>query len=207
MITLFGKPEPTLLERLKESVGKTKEALADTLDTITQGGRQIDPSILKEVETALLSADLGVKTTREILDSVKEQMSRNALNNGEQLKKEIKAHVYRALNVYGNTTNLAGAANGKDPRVIFIVGVNGAGKTTSIGKLANRLRKEGRSVVLGAADTFRAAAIEQLEIWANRNGVEVIKQKSGSDPAAVVYDAMAAGSEPDFCLITSTPLR
>ena len=192
MITLFGKPEPTLIERLKESVGKTKEALADTLDAITQGGRQIDPSVLNEVETALLTADLGVKTTREILDSVKEQMSRNALNNGDQLKREIKAHVFRALNVYGNTPKLAGAANGNDPRVIFIVGVNGAGKTTSIGKLANRLRQEGRSVVLCAADTFRAAAIEQLEIWANRNGVEVVKQKSGSDPAAVVFDAMAA---------------
>jgi len=192
MITLFGKPEPTLLERLKESVGKTKEALADTLDTITQGGRQIDPSALKEVENALLSADLGVKTTKEILDSVREQLSRNALNNGEQLKHEIKKHIFRALNVYGNSPHLVGAANGNDPRVIFIVGVNGAGKTTSIGKLANRLRQDGRSVVLCAADTFRAAAIEQLEIWAQRNGVELIKQKSGSDPAAVVFDAMAA---------------
>ena len=192
MITLFGKPEPTLIERLKDSVSKTKTALADSLDTITKGGRQIDPSVLKEVETALLSADLGVKTTREILDSVKEQLERKALSDGDQLKKEIKAHVFRALNVYGNTPQLAGAANGNDPRVIFIVGVNGAGKTTSIGKLANRLRQEGRSVVLCAADTFRAAAIEQLEIWAQRNGVEVIKQKPGADPAAVVYDAMAA---------------
>jgi len=192
MITLFGKPEPTLMERLKESVSKTKTALADTLDSITQGGRQIDPSILKEVETALLTADLGVRTTREILDSVKEQIARSALADGAALKKEIKAHVFRALNVYGITPQLAGAANGDDPRVIFIVGVNGAGKTTSIGKLANRLRQDGRSVVLCAADTFRAAAIEQLEIWAKRNGVEVIKQKSGADPAAVVYDAMAA---------------
>ncbi len=192
MITLLGKPEATLLERLKESVSKTKTALADTLDNVTKGGRQIDPSVLKDVETALLSADLGVKTTREILDSVKEQIARNALSDGEQLKQEIKAHVFRALNIYGNTPTLASAANGNDPRVIFIVGVNGAGKTTSIGKLANRLRHDGRSVVLCAADTFRAAAIEQLEIWAQRNGVEVIKQKSGADPAAVVYVAMAA---------------
>jgi len=192
MITLFGKPEPTLMERLKDSVSKTKNALADTLDNITQGGRQIDPSVLKEVETALLAADLGVKTTREILDSVKDQISRNALADGAALKKEIKAHVYRALNVFGVTSQLAGAANGNDPRVIFIVGVNGAGKTTSIGKLANRLRQDGRSVVLCAADTFRAAAIEQLEIWAQRNGVEVIKQKPGADPAAVVFDAMTA---------------
>src|SRR5271169_1572057 len=192
MISLFGKPEPTLLERLKESVRKTKNALADTLDDITKGGRQIDPAVLKEVENALLSADLGVKTTREILDSVKEQMARNVLSDGAQLKREIKAHVFRTLNVYGNTPVLAGSANGNNPRVIFIVGVNGAGKTTSIGKLANRLRLEGRSVVLCAADTFRAAAIEQLEIWAQRNGIDVIKQKSGADPAAVVYDAMAA---------------
>ena len=90
MITLFGKPEPTLLERLKESVGKTKDALADTLDTITQGGRQIDPTVLKEVETALLSADLGVKTANEILDSVREQMSRNALSDGTQLKRRSR---------------------------------------------------------------------------------------------------------------------
>jgi len=94
--------------------------------------------------------------------------------------------------VYGASPKLADAANGSDPRVIFVVGVNGAGKTTSIGKLANRLRQDGRSVVLCAADTFRAAAVEQLEIWAQRNGVEVIKQKSGADPAAVVFDAMTA---------------
>src|ERR1700757_598751 len=110
MITLFGKPKPTLLERLKNSVSKTKNALADTLDGITKGGRQIDPSVLKEVENALLSADLGVRTTREILDSVKEQMERNALSDGEQLKREIKAHVFRTLNVYGNTPTLAGTA-------------------------------------------------------------------------------------------------
>src|SRR5258708_13607323 len=135
MSTLFGKPERTLLERLKESVGKTKEALADTLDTITQGGRQIDPSVLKEVETALLSADLGVKTTKEILDSVKEQLSRNALNNGEQLKREIKAHVFRTLTVYGNTPKLAGAANGNDPPVIFLLGLNRPRITTNTAKL------------------------------------------------------------------------
>jgi fused signal recognition particle receptor len=165
MISLFGKPEPTLAERLKASVSKTKAALSETVDTIFLGERRIDPSILKDLETALLSADLGVKPTREILDAVREKMDRNALSDG---------------------------AHGGGTRVIFVVGVNGAGKTTSIGKLANRLRQEGRSVVLCAADTFRAAAIEQLEIWAQRNGVEVIKQKSGADPAAVVYDAVAA---------------
>jgi fused signal recognition particle receptor len=197
MLSLFGKnePEPTLLEKLKNSVSKTRDALADTVDNIFLGGRKIDPALLKELETALLSADLGVKPTREILDAVKEKIDRNALSDGAQLKAEIKSHIVRILNASdaaaASNGNLAFSPNG-GTRVIFVVGVNGAGKTTSIGKLANRLRQQGRSVVLCAADTFRAAAIEQLEIWAKRNSVEVIKQKPGSDPAAVVFDAVAA---------------
>src|ERR1700674_3405951 len=194
MITLFGKPEPTLAERLKESVSKTKAALSESVDNLFLGERKIDPSLLKERETALLSADLGVKPTREILDAVREKLDRNALNDAGQLKREIKSHIVRILNSSASAgiASLAPTANGNGTRVIFIVGVNGAGKTTSIGKLANRLKQEGLSVVLCAADTFRAAAIEQLEIWAQRNGVELIKQKSGSDPAAVVFDGMAA---------------
>jgi fused signal recognition particle receptor len=198
MISLFGKPEkvePSFLEKLKASVTKTKAALSETVDNIFLGEKQIDPAALKHLETALLSADLGVKTTREILDSVREKMDRNALSDTSQLKREIKSHVTRILQSANGIQKDLGASNGnggKEPRVIFIVGVNGAGKTTSIGKLANRLRQQNLNVVLCAADTFRAAAIEQLEIWAHRNGVEVIKQKSGSDPAAVVFDAMAA---------------
>jgi len=203
MISLFGKnePEPTLLEKLKASVSKTKAVLSETVDTIFLGERKIDPSLLKHLETALLSADLGVRTTREILDAVREKMDRNALADAAQLKREIKSHIVRILLAAGSSTAsaagplpgvAAASPNGKGPRVIFIVGVNGAGKTTSIGKLANRLRKDGLSVMLCAADTFRAAAVEQLEIWAQRNGIEVIKQKSGADPAAVVYDAVAA---------------
>lgn len=197
MISLFGKnePEPTFLEKLKNSVSKTKAALSETVDTILLGERKIDPSILKSLETALLSSDLGVRPTREILDAVREKLDRDALQDAAQLKREIKSHILRILNA--STTpdaanGVSASPNGAGPRVIFIVGVNGAGKTTSIGKLANRLRQEKRSVVLCAADTFRAAAIEQLEIWAERNGVEVVKQRSGADPAAVVYDALAA---------------
>jgi fused signal recognition particle receptor len=204
MISLFGKnePEPTLLDKLKASVSKTKAVLSETVDTIFQGERKIDPALLKQLETALLSADLGVRTTKEILESVREKLDRNALSDGKQLKREIKSHIVKILAasaaaVASTAGPLAGPAtgtstNGQGPRVIFVVGVNGAGKTTSIGKLANRLRIDNFSVMLCAADTFRAAAVEQLEIWAQRNGIEVIKQKSGADPAAVVYDAVAA---------------
>jgi fused signal recognition particle receptor len=205
MISLFGKnePEPTLLEKLKASVRKTKAALSESVDTIFLGERKIDPALLKQLENALLSADLGVRTTKEILDSVREKLDRNALADASQLKREIKSHIVRILAASAASVGapaaagpLAGPAgaspNGTGPRVIFVVGVNGAGKTTSIGKLANRLRKDNFSVILCAADTFRAAAVEQLEIWATRNGIDVIKQKSGADPAAVVYDAVAA---------------
>jgi fused signal recognition particle receptor len=218
MISLFGKQEkvePSLLERLKASVSKTKAALSESVENIFLGERRIDPALLKKLETALLSADLGVKPTREILDAVREKLDRHALSDASQLKREIKSHIIRILTMSGgqavqgagapkvgdgaaasaavaSAQNLASSPNGTGPRVIFVVGVNGAGKTTSIGKLANRLRQEGLSVVLCAADTFRAAAVEQLEIWAKRNGIDVIKQKSGADPAAVVFDAVTA---------------
>ncbi|MBV9885849.1 MAG: signal recognition particle receptor subunit alpha, partial [Acidobacteria bacterium] len=152
MISLFGKnePEPTLLEKLKASVTKTKAVLSETVDNIFQGEKKIDATLLKQLETALLSADLGVRTTKEILDSVREKLDRNALSDGGQLKREIKAHIVKILTTSASSVTsaagpLAGPAtgastNGTGPRVIFVVGVNGAGKTTSIGKLANRLR-------------------------------------------------------------------
>jgi fused signal recognition particle receptor len=189
MITLFGKPEPTLLERLKDSVGKTRSQLATRVEQLLAGERRIDPQLLAELENALLAADLGVRTTHEILQAVRDKVERNALADAAQLKAELKSQLLGILEKSPASPNGAAEAS---PHVIFVVGVNGTGKTTTIGKLAHRLREEGRSVLLCAADTFRAAATEQLDIWASRVGAEVVKQKPGADPAAVVYDALAA---------------
>jgi fused signal recognition particle receptor len=188
MITLFGPPEPSLLERLKDSVSKTREVLTMPLGELLAGGRSIDEELLGKLETALLSADLGVRTTREVLAALREQAAQQKISDSGQVRAALKSLLVRILQTPASSNGSAPAA----PLVIFVVGVNGTGKTTTIGKLANRLRKEGRSVLLCAADTFRAAAIEQLEIWARRNGVDMIRQKSGADPAAVVFDAMAA---------------
>ena len=222
MISLFGKPEPTLLERLKQSVSKTRTELAAKVEQIFTGDRPVDPALLAELETALLSADIGVRTTRGILAALREQVNQHSLTGTDTLKRALQSELLRILQAPMNGS-AAHAATGTavrgmgitsvvevaardeavsipreeptlqpGPRVIFLVGVNGVGKTTTIGKLAHRLRGERSSVLLCAADTFRAAANEQLEIWAKRTGVEVVKQKPGADPAAVVYDALSA---------------
>jgi fused signal recognition particle receptor len=189
MISLFGKPEPTLLERLKESVGKTRTELAARVEQILTGNRPVDPELLKQLESALLSADIGVRTTREVLTALRQMVNEYKIDNAEQLKRELKLQILKILEAPAKNSDGKTVA---PPRVLFVVGVNGTGKTTTIGKLASRLKKEGGAVVLGAADTFRAAAIEQLEVWAKRSGVEIIKQKSGADPSAVIFDALSA---------------
>ena len=195
MISLFGPPEPTLLERLKDSVTKTRTELAAQVEQILTGNRPVDPELLKHLEVALLSADIGVRTTKEVLASLRQQVNEHKLTETAELKKELKRQIVRILQTPAASSNGTGASADLAkvaPRVIFVVGVNGTGKTTTIGKLTNRLKKEGASVVLCAADTFRAAAIEQLEVWAHRSGVEVIKQKPGADPSAVVFDAISS---------------
>jgi fused signal recognition particle receptor len=189
MISLFGKPEPTLLERLKESVVKTRTELSAKVEQLLTGDRPVDPALLRELETALLGADIGVATTREILAALRQQVNEHKLSAAVELKRELKNHIVRTLEAPQRATDVA---EGESPRVIFIVGVNGVGKTTTIGKLAHRYKQEKRSVVLAAGDTFRAAAIEQLEVWARRAEVELIKQKPGADPAAVVFDALSS---------------
>ncbi|MFZ3215537.1 MAG: signal recognition particle-docking protein FtsY [Candidatus Acidiferrales bacterium] len=191
MISLFGPPEPTLLERLKDSVSKTRTELAARVEQLLTGDRPVDPELLKQLESALLSADLGVRTTKEVLAALRQQVNEHKLAEPGALKRELKNQILKILTAPAASSNSDGRPS-DEPRVLFVVGVNGTGKTTTIGKLTNRLKKEGVSVVLCAADTFRAAAIEQLEIWARRSGVEMIKQRPGADPSAVVFDALSA---------------
>jgi fused signal recognition particle receptor len=187
MLTLFGKPEPTLLERLKQSATKTREQLGERLAPLLAVGRAVDPQLFRELETSLIGADLGVRTTRELLDGLREDAQRGNIQDAGQLKEAKKKRLAELLQLPAAAT----ASNDAKPQVIFVVGVNGTGKTTTIGKLAWRLKQEGRSTVLCAADTFRAAAIEQLEVWANRSEVPIVRQRAGADPAAVVYDGLA----------------
>jgi fused signal recognition particle receptor len=192
MISLFGPPEPTLLERLKDSVSKTRSELSARVEQLLTGDRPVDPELLKQLESALLSADLGVRTTKEVLAALRQQVNEHKLEEPGALKRELKNQILKILTAPVTTQPNADGKPADEPRVIFVVGVNGTGKTTTIGKLTNRLKKEGATVILCAADTFRAAAIEQLEIWARRSGVEMIKQKPGADPSAVVFDALTA---------------
>jgi fused signal recognition particle receptor len=201
MFSIFGKSKPgekpsgSLLDRLKESVSKTRSQIAEKVGSLFTGGRKIDPAVLAQLETALLAADIGVRTTREVLDALRKKVRENKLTDSAELKSELKAQILARMSAATNgnaASAVASAAADVPTRVIFMVGVNGVGKTTTMGKLANRLRTEGHTVLLCAADTFRAAAIEQLEIWAGRAGVEIVKQKSGADPAAVVFDAVSA---------------
>jgi len=194
MITLFGnnEPPPSLLERLKKSVGKTRSEIAARVEGIFAGDRRLDAEQLRRLENALLAADLGVRTTKEMLEAVRQAADGEPLGDAAQLRDALKKQLLGILSAVPANAKSNGAAADVRPRVIFVVGVNGTGKTTTIGKLAHRLHEEGSTVMLCAADTFRAAAIEQLAVWAGRTGSELIKQKPGADPAAVVYDGLAA---------------
>ncbi len=187
--TLFGPPpDPTVLERFKKGVSKTRDQLVDQIDDLLQGEKEIDEDVLEELEMTLIGADIGVRTTAEILDDVREQLDRDQMADGEELKTRIARHLLDALKESGDEPRKPVSG----PEVILVVGVNGVGKTTTIGKLAHRFHAEGRSVLLCAGDTFRAAAAEQLEAWGNRTSSEVIRQRAGADPSAVVFDALKA---------------
>ena len=193
--TLFGSlkesQKPSFFDRLKEAVTRTRENLTERIEEVVSFGKEIDRRTLDDLEATLIGADLGTTTTREILGKLRDKADRKQIQNVEELKRLLKEELLAILNA-ANTRPVEKVEG--MPEVILVVGVNGTGKTTTIGKLAQVFRSQGKTVLLCAADTFRAAAIEQLEIWGDRTGTEVIRTKPGSDPAAVLYDALKAAS-------------
>lgn len=175
-------------QRLKEGLLKTRQGFIERIDQLIAGKRKIDDALLAELEEVLITSDLGVKTTQELLRNVTVKVQRKELEDADLLKKNLKEQMWQILSQQEKPLDISQAS----PFVIMVIGVNGTGKTTTIGKMAQKFKSQGKSVLLVAADTFRAAAIEQLEIWGQRVGCEVIKQKSGSDPSAVVFDALQA---------------
>ncbi len=205
--TLFGSTEKKagLFERMKEAVSRTRENLSERIEEAVAFSKEIDRNTLDDLEATLLGADLGSATTHQILDNLRERADRKQIKDVEELKRLLKQELLTILNS-ANTPPVERAEG--LPEVVLVVGVNGTGKTTSIGKLAQTLRSQGKTVLLCAADTFRAAAIEQLEIWGQRTGTEVIRTKAGGDPAAVLYDALeAANARHIDCVIVDTAGR
>jgi fused signal recognition particle receptor len=173
---------------MKQAVSRTRESLSSKIEGIVALTRTVDESTLEDLESALLTSDLGVQTTAQILDALRDRALRKAIEGGDELRDLLKAQLRAILEAPQRPVLTPEAP----PKVTFLVGVNGTGKTTSAGKLAAWYRAQENSVLLCAADTFRAAAIEQLEVWAARSGVEIIKTRQGGDPAAVLYDAVTA---------------
>jgi len=176
----------SFFEKLKTGLSKTRNALTINLDNLIFGKRAIDKELFDELEELLISADMGPQFTYDLIDDVKQRVSRNELNNAQEIKNVLQERMTAILQKMEKPLTIP---QGK-PFIIMAIGVNGSGKTTTIGKLANLLKSNGHEVMLVAADTFRAAAVEQLEVWGSRVGAPVIKQKTNADPAAVVFDAM-----------------
>ena len=198
MIKLFGKKaaseeqtKPGIVKHLRLRLSKTRSGLADRVDRLVRGKKEINQDLLEDLEEILFTSDLGVATTQELLDLVQKGIARKELDDPEKLKSALKNHIHAFLRSPDSEPRIPGPG---EPLVIMVIGVNGVGKTTTIAKAARLFKEQGKSVMLVAADTFRAAAIEQLTIWGDRVGAEVIKQKHGSDPSAVVFDALAAAS-------------
>lgn len=191
--------------RFNKAIAKTRDSINNKLDTVFENRKQIDEAFLDELEEMLISTDIGVSTTFQILDAVRKGVSREEIKDLDALKKAMKDELLEILKDTGNQGIAAETevSTAIKPYVLMIVGVNGVGKTTTIGKLAQRIKDEGNQVMICAADTFRAAASEQLEIWSNRAGVPLIQQKQGTDPAAVLFDALksAKAREADVLIV------
>ena len=176
-----------LFERLKQGLTKAKQGITDKIDDVLKSYTKVDEELLEELEEILITADVGVNTTMDIIDKLRDKIKENKITEPAGVKAELKNIIEEILTNENSTLNVE-----KSPTIILMVGVNGVGKTTTIGKLANRYKQEGKKILLAAGDTFRAAAIEQLEVWAGRSNVDIIKHQEGADPGAVVFDAIKA---------------
>lgn len=176
--------------KLKEGLSKTKNSFNEKMNNVFSNFRKVDEELLEELEEVLIMSDVGVETSLKIIDNLRTRIKREKIEDEEGVKKVLREEIKKIFDdVQENNEEKS------KPSVILVVGVNGVGKTTSIGKIANRLRQDGKKVVIAAADTFRAAAVEQLEIWADRADCDIVKRKEGSDPASVVYDAIKVAKE------------
>ena len=185
------KERPGLFERLKQGLSRTRSRLGDGLADLVMGRRQIDDELLEDLETLLLTADVGVDATRHIIDELTSRVKRRELSDPDALGAQLRELLADLLG--SHDAPVRQASEGR-PQVILMVGINGAGKTTTIGKLARRLQDEGQKVMLAAGDTFRAAAVEQLQTWGERNDIPVVAQATGADAASVIYDGLEAAT-------------
>ena len=179
-------------DKLKNGLNKTKKSFDEKINTVFSSFRKVDEDFLEELEEILIMSDIGMDTSVKIINQLRERVKKEKIEDEEDVKKALREEMKKILDV----TDVGLKLNTK-PSVILVVGVNGVGKTTSIGKIANRLAKDGKKVVVAAADTFRAAAVEQLEIWAKRSGADIVKREESVDPASVVYDAIKITREQD----------
>ena len=183
----------SFFDRLKQGLTKTKEAISGKVNEVFSNFRKVDEELLEELEEALILSDVGAETSSKIVDNLRKRVKLEKVEDAEKVKEILKEEIFKILSEKDNSLNLS-----TKPSVILVVGVNGAGKTTSIGKISANLKASGKKVLVAAADTFRAAAIEQLEVWTDRAGVDILKKAEGSDPAAVVFDAIAKVKKEDY---------
>lgn len=177
-------------DKLKNGLNKTKTSFDEKMNDIFSNFRKVDEDLLEELEEALIMSDVGANTSATIINNLRERVKKENIKDEQGVREALRKEIKEIFDAADNTLKLE-----TKPAVILVVGVNGVGKTTSIGKIANRLKKDGKKVVVAAADTFRAAAVEQLEIWANRVGCDIVKREEGVDPASVVYDAIKITKE------------
>ncbi len=177
-------------EKLKTGLNKTKESFNTKINDVFSNFRKVDEEFLEELEEILIMSDMGVDTSVKIVNNLRKRIKKDNIKDEEEVKQALREEIKAIFDEVDNSLNL-----NTTPSVILVVGVNGVGKTTSIGKIANRLKQDGKKVVIAAADTFRAAAVEQLEVWANRAGCELVKKEEGHDPASVVYEAIRRTKE------------